>query len=164
MRNELRCKNGETEVGTKSDQNLATGQVLYQKHLGTAATLIKGGTQEAKFQRLLSLELHATQKRLDRPEGEEGGGTGTGHAGRRGVSARGEEPCHLRLRERSAGWRRVGAWQASQSSSRSPSSHRRHRRRTCCAAASRRLAPPRRSRRRTALGNISRSRHAGRLL
>ena len=65
-------KYSETEVGTKSDQNLATGQVLYQKHLGTAATLIKGGTQEAKFQRLLSLELHATQKRLDRPEGEEG--------------------------------------------------------------------------------------------
>ena len=62
----------ETEVGTKFDQNLATGQVLYQKHLGTAATLIKGGTQEAKFQRLLSLELHATQKRLERPEGEEG--------------------------------------------------------------------------------------------
>ena len=36
--------------------------MLYQKHLGTAATLIKGGTQEAKFQRLLSLELPALRK------------------------------------------------------------------------------------------------------
>ena len=71
----------ETEVGTKSDQNLATGQVLYQKHLGTAATLIKGGTQEAKFHFL------GTARYSEK-------------AGRRGVSARGEEPCHLRLRER----------------------------------------------------------------
>ena len=90
----------ETEVGTKSDQNLATGQVLYQKHLGTAATLIKGGTQEAKFQRLLSLELHATQKGWTGAKGKGAGGAGTGHAGRRGVSARREEPCDLRLRER----------------------------------------------------------------
>ena len=58
--------------GTKSDQNLAKGHVLFQKRLGTAAMPIKGGTQEAKFQRLLSLELQATQKRLERPEGEEG--------------------------------------------------------------------------------------------
>ena len=58
--------------GTKSDQNLAKGHVLFQRHLGTAAMPIKGGTQEAKFQRLLSLDLHATQKRLERPEGEEG--------------------------------------------------------------------------------------------
>ena len=40
--------------------------MLFQRHLGTAATHIKGGTQEAKFQRLLSLKLHATQKKVER--------------------------------------------------------------------------------------------------
>ena len=59
--------------------------MLFQKRLGTAAMPIKGGTQEAKFQRLLSLELQATQKRLERPEGEEGRRKWHGHAGRRGV-------------------------------------------------------------------------------
>ena len=66
------CKYVRQRSGTKSDQNLAKGHVLFQKHLGTAAMPIKGGTQEAKCQRLLSLELHATQKRLERPEREEG--------------------------------------------------------------------------------------------
>ena len=58
--------------GTKSNHTLAKGHVLFQKRLGTAAMPIKGGTQEVKFQRLLSLDLHATQTRLERPEGEEG--------------------------------------------------------------------------------------------
>ena len=44
--------------GTKSSQTLAKGHVLFQKRLGTAAMLFKGGTQEANIQRLLSLELH----------------------------------------------------------------------------------------------------------
>ena len=60
--------------GTKANQNLAKGYELFQKRLGTAAMPIKGGTQEAKFQSLLSLELHATQKGK---KGKKAGGTGT---------------------------------------------------------------------------------------
>ena len=78
--------------GTKSSQTLAKGHVLFQRRLGTAAMPIKGGTQETKFQRLLSLELHATQKRLERPKGERRrGGTTQNwhrHAGRRGERSR----------------------------------------------------------------------------
>ena len=61
---------------------------------------IKGRTQEAKFQRLFSLELHATQKRLERPEGEEGRRKWHRHAGRRSVNATGKEPGHSRFCER----------------------------------------------------------------
>ena len=56
------------------------------------------------------------------------------------------------------------AAEASHNSSRSPSIQRRQRRRVCWAVASRRLAPPRRGGCNTALGNMSKSRQAGREL
>ena len=42
-------------MGTKSNQALAKGHVLFQKRLGTAAMPIKGGTQEAKFKYMETL-------------------------------------------------------------------------------------------------------------